>query len=237
MDDESDDRSISSSNSSDSGSDSSDSDSSGSVSSSSSGSDTSGGGGGSSSSGGSDTSGGGSAGSDSDSNSNSDSNSDSTSGSDSNSSSSTEGTTSSKIYDEFVYEIRAIQNRLGRRLGTSFMESRRFRDFFGASSAITMILWDLLVEHRLVPRKGKIKHLLWALYFMKVYASESATCSVLGGSRGAIDPKTLRKWVWPFIYAIADLFSEVVSVIVLQHPFNYLSHKVSPTASCILLLD
>ena len=237
MDDESDDRSISSSDSSDSGSDSSDSDSSGSVSSSSSGSDTSGGGGGSSSSGGSDTSGGGS-GSDSDSNSNSDSNSDSTSGSDSNSSSSTEGTTSSKIYDEFVYEIRAIQNRLGRRLGTSFMESRRFRDFFGASSAITMILWDLLVEHRLVPRKGKIKHLLWALYFMKVYASESATCSVLGGSRGAmIDPKTLRKWVWPFIYAIADLFSEVVSVIVLQHPFNYLSHKVSPTASCILLLD
>jgi hypothetical protein len=80
-----------------------------------------------------------------------------------------------------------------------------------------MILWDLLVEHGLLPHKGKIKHLLWALYFMKVYATESATCSVLGGSQGAIDPKTLRKWVWPFIYAIDYLTSEVVSVIWLTH--------------------
>ena len=159
--------------------------------------------------------------SDSESESSSDSESSSNSGrsdSDSNSSDSTEGTTSSsssKIYDEFVYEVRAIQNRLGRRAGTSFMESRRFRDFFGTSSAVAMILWDLLVEHGLLPHKGKIKHLLWALYFMKVYATESATCSVLGGSQGAIDPKTLRKWVWPFIYAIDYLTSEVVSVILI----------------------
>ena len=160
--------------------------------------------------------------SDSESESSSDSESSSNSGrsdSDSNSSDSTEGTSSSssssKIYDEFVYEVRAIQNRLGRRAGTSFMESRRFRDFFGTSSAVAMILWDLLVEHGLLPHKGKIKHLLWALYFMKVYATESATCSVLGGSQGAIDPKTLRKWVWPFIYAIDYLTSEVVSVILI----------------------
>jgi hypothetical protein len=115
------------------------------------------------------------------------------------------------------------------------MESRRFRDFFGTSSAITMILWNLLDEHGLLPHKGKIKHLLWALYFMKVYATESATCSVLGGSRGAIDPKTSRKWVWQFIGAIEDLSSEVVSVI-LQYPFNSHSHKLSPTAPCILCI-
>ena len=170
--------------------------------------------------------------SDSESESSSDSESSSNSGrsdSDSNSSDSTEGTTSSsssKIYDEFVYEVRAIQNRLGRRAGTSFMESRRFRDFFGTSSAVAMILWNLLAEHGLLPHNGKIKHLLWALYFMKVYATESATCSVLGGSRGAIDPKTSRKWIWQFIRAIAELFSEVVSIklIYLSILFHTMAH-------------
>ena len=48
---------------------------------------------------------------------------------------------------------------------------------------------------------------------MKVYANESPMCSVLGGTRGAIDPKTMRKWVWKFIQKIAELRPVVVSAV------------------------
>ena len=95
------------------------------------------------------------------------------------------------------------------------MEARRFRSFFGSSKEVVMHLWLLLAKHNLLPCKAKIKHLLWALYLMKVYPTEQSTCSVLGGSRGAIDPKTMRKWVWKFIRQIAKLGPVVVSVVTL----------------------
>ncbi len=93
------------------------------------------------------------------------------------------------------------------------METRRFRSCFGAGKEVVMQLWDLLVAHNLLPCKATIKHLLWALYFMKVYATENSTCAVLGGSNGAIDPKTMRKWVWKFIEKIAELGPVVVSAV------------------------
>jgi len=136
----------------------------------------------------------------------------SSSDSSSSDSSSDEGTCSA-LYDELVHEAHAIQNRGGRRSGTIIMETRRFRSCFGAGKEVVMHLWDLLVEHNLLPCKATIKHLLWALYFMKVYATENSTCSVLGGSNGAIDPKTMRKWVWKFIEKIAELGPVVVSAV------------------------
>ena len=68
-------------------------------------------------------------------------------------------------------------------------------------------------------------HLLWALYFMKVYPKEGTACATAGGSGGAIDPKTLRKYVWPIILGLADLEPNVVSenLILLQfHPSSHL---------------
>ena len=129
----------------------------------------------------------------------------------SSSSSSTAVEISSSVYHEFMHEAYEIHNRTSRRVGSQMMETRRFRKFFGISAAVTMILWDLLVEHNLLPPKGKIKHLLWSLYFLKIYSNEEPTCAVLGGSKGAIDPKTMRHWVWAFIRAIAKLGPVVVS--------------------------
>ena len=102
---------------------------------------------------------------------------------------------------------RDIQNRVSRVVGTADMEDRLFRSFFGTSIGPTMMAWDLLVHHSLLPEKGRPKHLLWALYFLKVYPKQGQGCSVVG----AVDPKTFRKWVWAFIGAIADLVDEVVS--------------------------
>jgi hypothetical protein len=112
----------------------------------------------------------------------------------------------------FLRDARDIQNRTSRCVGTAAMEDRRFRGLFGARIEIVLKVWSMLMEDGLRPKKSKPKHLLWTLYFLKVYPREAPGCSAVGGSKGAIDPKTLRKWVWHFIERIAELADEVVSI-------------------------
>ena len=109
-------------------------------------------------------------------------------------------------------EARVIQNRVSRVVGTTDMEARLFREFFGTSVDAVEIVWDLLIRDDLLPEKGRPKHLLWALHFMKAYPKQGPGCSVVGASAGAVDPKTFRKWVWAFIVAIAELEEVVVSI-------------------------
>jgi hypothetical protein len=91
------------------------------------------------------------------------------------------------------------------------MEECQFRSFFGAWNEIVLKVWSMLGEGGLRPENSKPKHLLWALYFLKVYKREGPGCSAVGGSKGAIDPKTMRKWVWLFLEHIAKLANNVVS--------------------------
>ena len=58
---------------------------------------------------------------------------------------------------------------------------------------------------------GCPEHLLWMLYFLKVYSKQGLGCLVVGATAGAINPKTHRKWVWAFIKAITKLVNVVVS--------------------------
>jgi hypothetical protein len=74
------------------------------------------------------------------------------------------------------------------------------------------MVWDMLEEGRLLPEKGKPKHLLWALYFLKCYPKEGLGCTFVGGSKGAINPKTMRKWVWLFFERICKLADHGVSL-------------------------
>lgn len=127
--------------------------------------------------------------------------------------------------DIFFDAAQNIMNRVRRRVGTAAREDRRFREHFGAPFAIVRLVWDMLVEGGLLPEKGRPKHLLWALYFLKCYPKEGPGCAAVGGSKGAIDPKTMRKWVWLFIKRINDLSDEVVSVFLTScHPKNYTHH-------------
>ena len=52
---------------------------------------------------------------------------------------------------------RDIQNRVSRVVGTADMEDRLFRSFFGTSIGPTMMVWDLLVHHSLLPRERAAK--------------------------------------------------------------------------------
>jgi hypothetical protein len=112
----------------------------------------------------------------------------------------------------FFCDARDIQNRTSRVVGTAAMEDRRFRELFGARMEIVLHVWYMMEEDGLLLDKSKPKHLLWTLHFLKVYAREAPGCSAVGGGGGAVDPKTLRKWVWLFIERIAELADVVVSL-------------------------
>lgn len=77
-----------------------------------------------------------------------------------------------------------------------------------------MDAWSLLLEHdKLDEGLGiEIAHLLWAMYFLKCYPLTEEGCASAGtAKKGAIDPKTWRKYLWPMIFSLADLKNEVVS--------------------------
>ena len=74
----------------------------------------------------------------------------------------------------------------------------RFRALFGVTPTVCSRAW-LLLRDRL-PKDARPFHLLWALFFLKTYASEHVNnmfCSV--------DAKTLWKWSRKFVTYLADL--------------------------------
>jgi hypothetical protein len=113
--------------------------------------------------------------------------------------------------DALFCDARSIMNWMLQKVGTATMEDRCFHAFFGTWKEIIHTLWDMLGEGGLRPEKCKPKHLLWALYFLKVYPREGPGCSTVGGLKGAIDPKTKRKWVWWMLECIAVLADQVIS--------------------------
>ena len=82
---------------------------------------------------------------------------------------------------------------------TAAIEDRQFRSFFDTRQEIVKMVWDMLGEGGLHPKNSEPKQLLWALYCMKLYPREGPGCSAVGGSKGAIDPKIIKKWVWLFL--------------------------------------
>ena len=70
---------------------------------------------------------------------------------------------------DFTDNARDIQNRVSHQVGSELTEARLFREFFRTSVRVVELLWELVVRDKLRPRGGRPEHLLWALYFMKVY--------------------------------------------------------------------
>jgi hypothetical protein len=62
----------------------------------------------------------------------------------------------------------------------------------------------MLGQKGLRPDKSKPKHLLWTLYFLKVYPKQSP------GSMGAVNAKTMA---WQFIVCIAELADNEVRIL------------------------
>jgi hypothetical protein len=117
------------------------------------------------------------------------------------------------VVDDIVNELpnfpaiaRDIQNRAKHRVGSGSTEARLFREFFGMSVRVIELLWKLILQGNHLPDDGRPEHLMWCLHFLKVYPKQDPGCATVGGSeRGAVNPRTHRKWVWKFIKAVAKL--------------------------------
>jgi hypothetical protein len=93
-------------------------------------------------------------------------------------------------------------NRTLQKVGRAAMEVRK---------EIIHMVWDMLGEGGLHPKKCKPNHLLRSHYFLKFYPSEGPGCSTVSGLKGAVDPKAMRKWVWRMLKRIPELADHVVS--------------------------
>jgi len=108
--------------------------------------------------------------------------------------------------------FQAIGNRIIRRgkarpeFKAEKIAARKFASFFGTSPFICSLLWAYLEPCSNMPLGVQPVHLLWALMFLKVYATESVHAALAGG----VDEKTFRKWSWIFVHGIADLEAGVV---------------------------
>jgi hypothetical protein len=91
----------------------------------------------------------------------------------------------------------------GRTTETSY---RQFRSLFGCMPKVCSLIWASLGRRQLLPAKANPKHLLWMLFFLKVYATENVTSRFF-----VCDEKTLRKWVWKLIAAVSRL--DVVRIV------------------------
>jgi hypothetical protein len=89
-------------------------------------------------------------------------------------------------------------------IGAASAEDCAFRGFFGTTAIFASTLLRFLAANDKIPAESGIKHLLWMLYFLHAYPKQGHTCSMVGGLAGAVDPKTLRQYIWPLIYAISD---------------------------------
>lgn len=86
-------------------------------------------------------------------------------------------------------------------------EDRDFRDIFGCGPNVALLTWRLLEEYDLIPEKGTADHFMWALLFLKGCSTEARNKINCGGA----DKKTMRKWMWLFVQALADLEPYTVS--------------------------
>ena len=133
--------------------------------------------------------------------------------------------------EDFLFIGKDIQNKSSRGIGSSLTEERTFREFFGTTKVVMAKLWDLLSQWQMIPEDGTTNHIMWALFFMRAYPKEAITCSTVGGSGGAIDPKTLQKYIWPFIRVTAGLQSEVVSFLCMLCVFAISNESTHPICS------
>lgn len=87
----------------------------------------------------------------------------------------------------------------------------RWQQHFNAEPDVCLEVWNRLEvedhwESGPDDRSAEPQHLLWALLFLKTYATES----VLAGMCGGVDEDTFSTWAWRFIEKISYLDSEVV---------------------------
>jgi hypothetical protein len=74
--------------------------------------------------------------------------------------------------------------------------------FFCVSAEVAVKAQNKMEELDLLPPSSQFQHYLWALAFLRTYPPNNTTCSRLLGGK---DPKTIHKYMWPYIKTLAEL--------------------------------
>ena len=96
-------------------------------------------------------------------------------------------------FDRIACQIIGV-HRYGKALKRSFAAN------FGVSSDVCAVAWETLYTKGNISASAHPKHLLWALHFLKTYATENASRAILKA-----DECTIRKWRWHFVELLAEL--------------------------------
>ena len=107
-------------------------------------------------------------------------------------------------------------------------KDRRFRSCFGASSRVVAELWNCITQQEVEEPGSELKHLLWALIFLKVYATMEIHCSIVGWPCA----KSFAKWSWYFVEKLANLKDKFIS---LENRFDGLGAVVH--TNCFISVD
>jgi len=83
---------------------------------------------------------------------------------------------------------------------------RDYRSFFGCSPTVCGVIW---VKCQGFSLSTQPKHLLWALLFLKCYATEKKLATLVGISCR----QHYRETVWPIILKLSFLRNSVVSIL------------------------
>jgi hypothetical protein len=81
------------------------------------------------------------------------------------------------------------------------MPDRKWNAHFGICKDACLVVIDFLDKRG---QGFEVKHVLWALYFLKVYTTENVAASFW-----RVDEKTLRMWIWRVIDVLNESFRAV----------------------------
>ena len=110
----------------------------------------------------------------------------------------------------FYYTPKDIQNWHKKPMGSETTKDQRFCGFFGCKAAVVVnVRGSICPVWPPCTTRTNIQ-LLCSLFFLKCYPTETQACTATCGHKGSIDPKMLRKFIWPFIKAKVSLEPFVV---------------------------
>ena len=99
---------------------------------------------------------------------------------------------------------------------------KMYRAHFGISPTVTLRIWNKLNDNNLLRRneRAEPRHLLWCLYFLYVYPTETVGARTFNSSR-----PTFRKWVWTLVVELELLCLKEVRF--LNISITFMSRKLN----------
>lgn len=110
----------------------------------------------------------------------------------------------------FIAVSQVLLRRKTKKASWNTTSNRRWMSAFGTKLEVCCYLWNKINPCETMSELGSPEyvHLLWALFFLRVYDTEHNCANAAGG----VDEKTFRKWSHAFVEAISFLEYPVVGL-------------------------